>query len=507
MARIFVAHTEQGAPSILGAAADAIQEQRALAQEQQRSAREQALAEREFEYQRQRDKISDKFKREELALKRQSARTTTVGEVSELQAMQYGAAELVTSHFAKFNAIPEDQRMPADQRQAGQEQVERVLLRIQSAPDVATARVHEQVLKRVLSEHDTALKDFQDQREVADLLQSRDKLQETLLDPAWLDTAGVSENTVLNLRSDTQDPEALRKQIGELQALEQHGKTNARLSGVLAEITDGTYKSDFTPRMQELHETANAPEIDVLDAYGTEVEPPWLAKYPGWRGKGGKLEQMNSLGVPVGKRNEILKEYLGLLQMEADPNLHSVRDGMIRQGRELRSVRVRAEAEAELLSAVTQATLPELDRVASGLQQIASGTDDEYTPEERALASAMEDVMLSDPDLAAGRVGPGALVNAFRQVQSVMDVDPNVARGLFMRIQQMGLPSASQPSASQPAAKAPDNAQSAGGSVLDISPQGDPLAGQRKATGKGVVDFSLKNDAGDDNEGFEQPRN
>ena len=43
---------------------------------------------------------------------------------------------------------------------------------------------------------------------------------------------------------------------------------------------------------------------------------------------------MNSLGVPVGERNEILKEYLGLLQMEADPKLHAVRDGMVRTGRE-----------------------------------------------------------------------------------------------------------------------------------------------------------------------------
>ena len=87
----------------------------------------------------------------------------------------------------------------------------------------------------------------------------------------------------------------------------------------------------------------------------------------------------------------------------------------------------------------------------------------------------MEDVMLSDPDLAVGRVGPGALVNAFRQVQSVMDVDPNVARGLFMRIQQMGLPETSKP------------AQPARGSVLDMDPQGDPLQGKRK----GVVDFSM----------------
>ena len=65
MARIFVAHTEQGAPNILGGAADAIQQQRMLEQEQQQAAREQALADREFEYQRQRDKIADKFKREE----------------------------------------------------------------------------------------------------------------------------------------------------------------------------------------------------------------------------------------------------------------------------------------------------------------------------------------------------------------------------------------------------------------------------------------------------------
>lgn len=481
MARIFVAHTEQGAPNILGGAAEAIQQQRMLEQEQQQAARQQALAEREFEYQRQRDKISDKFKREELALKRQSARTSGAADISELQALQYSAAESVQSHFAKFNAIPEDRRMPADQRQAGQEQVERILLRIQAAPDVPTARVLTKLLDATLAENDEALGAFETQRELDDLTQERDRLQGTLTDPQWLDTAGVSENTVLNLISDVDDPAKLREQIDALHKLEAQGGTNARLSGVLAEISDGSYKGvdngKFTEKMQELHDAANAPEIDELQAFltGREYTEPWIAKYPGWRGNNGKLARMNSLGVPVGERNEILKEYLGLLQMEADPKLHAVRDGMVRTGRELRTVRGQAEKDVALLGAVTQATLPDLDRVASGLQQIASGADDEYTPEERALASAMEDVMLGDADLAAGRVGPGALVNAFRQVQSVMDVDPEVARGLFMRIQQMGLPETSKP------------AQPARGSVLDMDPQGDPLQGKRK----GVVDFSM----------------
>ena len=386
MARIFVAHTEQGAPNILGGAADAIQQQRMLEQEQQQAARQQALAEREFEYQRQRDQISDKFKREELALKRQSARTSATADISELQALQYSAAESVQSHFSKFNAIPEDRRMPADQRQAGQEQVERILLRIQAAPDVATARVLTKLLDAELAENDEALGAFETQLELEDLTRERDSLQGTLLDPQWLDTAGVSENTVLNLISDVDDPAKLREQIDALHKLEAQGGTNARLSGVLAEIADGSYKSEFTPQMQEKHEQANAPEIDELQAFLTnrEYTEPWIAKYPGWRGNNGKLARMNSLNVPVGERNEILKEYLGLLQMEADPKLHAVRDGMIRTGRELRTVRGQAEKDVALLGAVTQATLPDLDRVASGLQQIASGTDDEYTPEERA---------------------------------------------------------------------------------------------------------------------------
>ena len=96
---------------------------------------------------------------------------------------------------------------------------------------------------------------FETQRELDDLTQERDNLQGTLTDPQWLDTAGVSENTVLNLISDVDDPAKLREQIDALHKLETQGGTNARLSGVLAEIADGSYRGvdngKFTEKMQE----------------------------------------------------------------------------------------------------------------------------------------------------------------------------------------------------------------------------------------------------------------
>ena len=76
MARIFVAHQEQGTASPFGGVADAIKEQRLMAEEQRRyeqnvqqEAARLGLQAKQLEYQKERDRIGDRFKRREFKLR------------------------------------------------------------------------------------------------------------------------------------------------------------------------------------------------------------------------------------------------------------------------------------------------------------------------------------------------------------------------------------------------------------------------------------------------------
>ena len=78
MARIFVAHQEQGAQSPFGGLADAVKEQRLMAEEQRRyeqqvqvEAAKLGLQAKALDYQKQRDKVADRFKREDQLLRRE----------------------------------------------------------------------------------------------------------------------------------------------------------------------------------------------------------------------------------------------------------------------------------------------------------------------------------------------------------------------------------------------------------------------------------------------------
>ena len=78
MARIFVAHQEQGAQSPFGGLADAVKEQRLMAEEQRRyeqqvqvESAKLGMQAKALDYQKQRDKVADRFKREDQLLRRE----------------------------------------------------------------------------------------------------------------------------------------------------------------------------------------------------------------------------------------------------------------------------------------------------------------------------------------------------------------------------------------------------------------------------------------------------
>ena len=509
MARIFVAHQQEGTPSPLAGVADAIKEQRLMQEEQRRyeqqvvqEDRKVALAGEQLRYQRQRDRIEDKFRRQELRIRRtqaeataayQRARSGAAGmqaadDVSKLSLMQFGAAKTVEDHFSRWSSIPVDQRMPQDKIDARQAEYEELLLGYQSAPTPEAARVLDPLLKEMIARDNEEWDEYSATRRVDTLTQRRDELRDNLLDPETRASYGLSEDSVLNAITDSDDEAKLRDQVDKLEDLLRMGEENNRLGTRLSDIANGKDKSEFSTKMQELHRTARPPaqvSADSPGAWMQDATAPWISKYEGWLGAGGKLRQMTDMNEPIGRRNALMEEYIGLLHLEADPNLATARDGYARAVSEVAAMRETVATERAMLSGVAQATLPDLPAIQSNLRTIVDQDPEEsgLSSEARDLADALEDVLLSDEQMAEGVVGPTSLIDALNQVRETTTVSEEAARELFGALSLMGAgPAPEQPSV-EPEGQA-------GGSVLDLAPQADPLAGKR--AGAGDVDFSLE---------------
>jgi hypothetical protein len=226
--------------------------------------------------------------------------------------------------------------------------------------------------------------------------------------------------------------------------------------------------------MQEKYNSARA--VDDPDTY----EKSWISKYPGWSGESGNLAKMTDPDTPIGKRNELKRQYLGMLRLESDPELSTVQRSVIRMGEE-RDAAQRQLAEAStFLGAVSQATLPDMDTVSNGLRMIEDSEG--VSPEARELARELSYVMMADEEMAEGVVRPTSLLSALEQVKANTPVTPEAAREVFSLISRMG-------SSGDLSAPLQEYLKESERGVLGMQPQGDPLGG---TAGKGVAaDFSL----------------
>ena len=498
MARIFVAHQQEGAQSPLAGLADAVKEQRMMQEEQRRydqqvvqEQQKLALADKQMRYQRQRDQIEDRFRSQEIQVRRAGveasaevarlraggSRLAAALDTEKLDATKFGAAKQVEDHFNTWSSIPIDQRMPQADIGARQSEYDEVLSQLQAAPDPATAKIYADTLDAMMAEDDERWKTYSGNRSVQTLTTRRDELQEELLDPETLRSYGLSEETILNVIDGSVDEKNLRIQINRLQDLARMGKEGERLDTQLDDIASGKDKSPYAVKMQEKYNSATV--VSDSDPNRPD-ENSWISKYPGWSGESGNLAKMTDPDTPIGQRNELKRQYLGMLRLESDPELSTVQRSVIRMGQE-RDAAQRQLAEAStFLGAVSQATLPDMDTVSNGLRMIEDSEG--VSPEARELARELSYVMMADEEMAEGVVRPTSLLSALEQVKANTPVTPEAAREVFSLISRMG-------SSGDLSAPLQEYLKESERGVLGMQPQGDPLGG---TAGKGVAaDFSL----------------
>jgi hypothetical protein len=501
MARIFVAHQQEGAQSPLAGLADAVKEQRMMQEEQRRydqqvvqEQQKLAIADKQMRYQRQRDQIEDRFRSQEIQVRRAGveasaeaarlraggSRLSAVLDTDKLDATKFGAAKQVEDHFNTWSAIPVDQRMPQADIGARQSEYDEVLSQLQAAPDPATAKIYADTLDAMMAEDDERWETYSGNRRVQTLTTQRDELQEELLDPETLRSYGLREETILNVIDGSVDEENLRSQIDRLQDLMRMGKEGERLDAQLEDIASGKDKSPYAVKMQEKYNSAVKVEVSDPNAVRPEEASNWISKYPGWSGESGNYAKMTSRNTPIGERNELKRQYLGMLRLESDPELSTVQRSVIRMGQE-RDAAQRQLAEAStFLGAVSQATLPDMDTVSNGLRMIEDSEG--VSPEARELARELSYVMMADEEMAEGVVRPTSLLSALEQVKANTPVTPEAGREVFSLISRM-VPNGDLSAPLQEYLKESERG------VLGMQPQRDPLGG---TAGAGAVDFSIE---------------
>jgi hypothetical protein len=523
MARIFVAHQEQGAQSPLAGLADAVKEQRMMQEEQRRydqqvvqEQQKLAIADKQMRYQRQRDQIEDRFRSQEIqirradvegraeaarlragsyksALEQQAAEEAEAAELeaAELERMQFGAASQVQDRFREWSEIPVDQRMPQDYIDSRQAEYEEVLSQLAGAPNRGSAKVSAETLGAMLSEDDERLKEHKANRTLQRLTNRRDQLQEELLDPETLAIYGIDQEDILSRVQGTLDQKELEKQIDALEDLKSYGEESARLNERLDSIRSGKDTSELGKAMQgnlsRVREDIRAYEEEVRGAGADAAEwgeGAWIKNYPDWLGKDGNLKRMTNPDTPIKERNKLMRDWLGIIRLESDPDpdLRSVRDAQIKATRERDMARADLAETSTLLGAVTQATLPGVDTIKRNLGVIEGSY--ELRPEVRDLARELLYVMMTDDEMAEGVAGKDSLTSALEQIKAnrPTPISPEDAREVFALVQSMG-------DNGQLTATPGEAPQETGGRVLDLPPQVNPLGG---TAGKGVAaDFSL----------------
>jgi len=511
MARIFVAHQQEGAQSPLAGLADAVKEQRMMQEEQRRydqqvvqEQQKLAIADKQMRYQRQRDQIEDRFRSQEIQIRRadvegraEAARLRAGGarlaadlDSEKLDATRFGVAKAVQDHFARWSSIPIDQRMPKARLDARQSEYEEVLSQLQAAPDSATAKIHATTIDAMMGVDDRDWKEYKDTRTVQRLTNRRDQLQEELLDPETGAIYGLDPEDILSLVQGTLDSKELLKQIDALEDLKAYGEESARLNERLDNIRSGKDTSDLGKAMQgnlgRVYEDIRAYEEDKAGSgFGEWGEGAWIKNYPDWIGDEGNLKRMTNPDTPIKERNKLTRDWLGIIRLESDPDpdLRSVRDAQIKATRERDMARADLAETSTLLGAVTQATLPGVDTIKRNLGVIEGSY--ELRPEVRDLARELLYVMMTDDEMAEGVAGKDSLTSALEQIKAnrPTPISPEDASEVFALVQSMG-------DNGQLTATPGESPQATGGRVLDLPPQVNPLGG---TAGAGAVDFSLKN--------------
>ena len=476
MARIFVAHQEQGAQSPFGGLADAVKEQRLMAEEQRRyeqqvqvEAAKLGLQAKTLDYQKQRDKVADRFKREDQLLRREEvevnrqlserrvglaekqeereakeseAQITYMGSRAKLYEAQAGSltdeqaadkaqrdalamsgAQAVESHFAKIGTIPVDQ-LPAGAQYIAERQkkYDEVLTAIQQAGTSKEISAHLKRLDLLMAEDDVMIEKSQADWTLGQLTDGRQKLVEELLESEaeYGIPAGAIEKAY---DASSSDPQQLRKDIERLRELKSLGEELQAIDSEVLQIKSGGLTgpnaSAITAKWKTM-ESWSQGEDAMQDAIAA------------WKSVESSMEQ----------RVEAGRYLLARTHLEADPTLHSARNALVTSRQELNANKQRYQQSLDMLSAVSQQHLPPMDQSLGALAvlespEAAAELGLTISPEAARLAGELNDILgaqsgsVSD-QAQAGMMGKQSLYSSLALAAEQMGgLAPETAAELF----------------------------------------------------------------------------
>ena len=459
MARIFVAHQEQGPQSPLAGLADAVKEQRLMAEEQRRyeqqteqEARKLELAGEQMRYERQRNLIEDTFRSRELDLKAKSveaeqalaerkltmqekesgakiqyygaqtaeAEAEALDEAAMLSTMRETSALQVQGHFKRIGSLPIDQSADEATIQERKRLYDAALTELANARRPDQARDIQKRITALMAEDELTLKTAAEQRTLSSLTQTRSMLLDELSDPERAAMYGFTPGFIDGLVTETNDPTQLAKEVDKLRDARNLGMQHAALQSEMLQLESGAMKG---------------PEGEALKEVWSQRRT-WL-KESETREK--LLEDWDSHTTSLETKIQAGKKMIALARMRADPRLQTANQSMVDLENELTANRQRLANSEELMSRVNQSFMPPADRIPLSLMIVANEKSGAVSDNAKQLATALMSGITNDQSMARGEVRPTSLLQLLAQAQeSGAPVDDDTVREVFTLMTRLG---------------------------------------------------------------------
>lgn len=400
MARIFVAHQQEGAQSPLAGVADAIKEQRLMQEEQRRYEADVVFQQKKLAHQQERERAQDRMARQELAMRQR---------LSEAQAGYYearGRAEEAEAAASALGVVPADPELesfrqsslngfiaqtdrlssrvgtyqpgdkpPSDELLRRQQRYGAVRERMMAAQSEAELRQLQGQLDDLVTDDATYLDEWETDLTMGKLGADQQRLMATL-DEDFLRTTGIEQREIDRITEATDKPQEIEEQNRQLRNLIENGKRYAAIDKVFTGWSSGEGEPG------EAQAWALWSDKEKQDnPFGTEEAQDLLRVYQDAR-------------APMAERVTAGNSILSFTAAQANPRTRGAIEGMQRVSGQLKARAAELESELDIAERLQQKGWPDYASVNSALDMLTEPSLDVVSANAKLLTGHLEEAWM-----------------------------------------------------------------------------------------------------------------
>jgi len=398
MARIFVAHQQEGAQSPIAGLADAVKEQRMMQEEQRRYEQEVVFEQKKLAHQQERERAQDRMAKRELAMRE----TLTRAQAGYYQAR--GEAEQAEAAASISGVIPQDPELeslrqtslngfvaqtgrlsarvsgygdgdrPSKQelmrRQARYGAIRERMMVAQSSGELSKLQGQ---LDDLVTEDSDYLDEWEQGIKAEKFGAERDRLLSEL-NPEFLTSTGITQTELDRILEDVPaDDEDFQEQIIQLRNLISNGKRYAAIDKQFSDWTSGSGEPGEAEAWSLWTDTEATDNPFMLDDYQKLVTTYY------------------SPTAPIADRVEAGKRMMEWTAAKANPKTQGVVEGAQRMDARNKAKMAELESELDIAERLQQKGWPDYASVNSAIDMLTEPSIEVVSPEAKVVATHLDE--------------------------------------------------------------------------------------------------------------------